>query len=217
MIYISSAEDFAQVTSRHPTPRAGRTGRRPGQSTTRADILAAARASFAELGYDRTSVRSIAAKAGVDPALVHRFFGSKDDLLTAALTVAMNPGERIPELMEGDPGELGDRLIRYFFSVWEEPPSREILIGLLRSAATNERAAKLLREFFGGEVLARVAAPLGLADAQLRAALVSSQLVGLALLRYIIGIEPVASASAETLTAAYAPTLQRYLTDDLVP
>jgi AcrR family transcriptional regulator len=203
------------MRAEQPASRSQRTGRRPGLSTTRSDILTAARASFAEHGYDRASVRSIAARAGVDPALVHRFFGSKDDLLVAALTMAMNPSERIPELMEGEPGELGERLIQYFFSVWEQSPSREILIGLLRSAATNERAATLLREFFGGEVLARVAAPLGDADAQLRAALVSSQLVGLALLRYIIRIEPVASAPRENLAAAYAPTLQRYLTGEL--
>lgn len=203
------------MTDRRPTPRGERTGRRPGPSTTRADILAAARASFAELGYDRTSVRGIAARAGVDPALVHRFFGSKDDLLVAALTVMMNPRERIPDLMEGDETELGERLMRYFLSVWEQSPSREVLIGMLRSSMSNEHAATLLREFFGGEVLARVAGALGHEDARLRATLVASQLLGVAMVRYIIRIEPLASASAETIVAAYAPTLQRYLTEEL--
>src|SRR5262245_24636296 len=102
------------MTQTTPTPEPRRTGRRPGPSTTRADILAAARASFAELGYDRTSVRGIAARARVDPALVHRFFGSKDEVLVAALTVDMQPAERIPELMAGDPDALGERLVRYF-------------------------------------------------------------------------------------------------------
>ena len=203
------------MTEKAPAARGERTGRRPGPSTTRADILAATRASVAEVGYDRTSVRGVAASAGVDPALVHRFFGSKDDLLVAALTVAMNPAERIREVMEGDPSGLGERLIRYFLSVWERSPSREVLIGMLRSAATNERAATLQREFFSGEVLGRVAAALGHEDAQLRATLVSSQLVGIAMVRYIIRIEPIASASAETISAAYAPTLQRYLTEEL--
>jgi AcrR family transcriptional regulator len=199
------------VTSR----KGERTGRRPGPSTTRRDILAAARASFAELGYDRTSLRGVAARAGVDPALVHRFFGSKDDLLVAALTVTLNPGERIPELMEGEPGTLGERVLGYFLSVWEQSPSREVLIGMLRSATTNEHAATLLREFFSGEVLGRIAARLGHGDAQLRATLVSSQLLGLAMVRYIVRIEPLASASPETLVAAVAPTLQRYLTGEL--
>lgn len=203
------------MTPQRPTQPRVRTGRRPGRSTTRAEILAAARASFAELGYDGTSVRGVAAKAGVDPALVHRFFGSKDDLLVAALTVAMKPSERIPELMEGEVSTLGERLFRYFLSIWEEPPSREVLIGMLRSAATNEHAATLLREFISREVLARVAAPLGCKDAELRATLVGSQLVGLAMVRYIVRIDPLASASPETLAAALAPTLQRYLTEQL--
>src|SRR5215467_124181 len=101
------------------TPSSARTGRRPGPSTTRADILAAARASFAELGYDGTSVRGIAARACVDPALVHRFFGSKDEVLVAALAMDMQPDERIPDLMAGDPDALGERLVLYFLSVWE--------------------------------------------------------------------------------------------------
>jgi AcrR family transcriptional regulator len=208
------------VTSRKDIPeratkRGERTGRRPGPSTTRADILAAARASFAELGYDRTSVRGIAARAGVDSALVHRFFGSKDDLLTASLALAVQPAERIPEVMEGAGGSLGERIVRYFLSVWEEPPSSDVMIGMLRSAATNEQAAKLVREFFSKEVLARVAAPLEGGDAQLRATLMSSQLLGLATVRYILRVEPLASASREAVVAALAPTIQRYLTADL--
>jgi AcrR family transcriptional regulator len=201
--------------SRRPTPQGARTGRRPGPSTTRAEILEAARASFAELGYDRTSVRGVAARAGVDPALVHRFYGSKDDLLAAALTVALNPGERIPELMEGDEEALGERVVRYFLSVWEESPSREVLIGMLRSAATNERAAAQLREFFGREVLGRIAAQLGHEDAELRATLAGSQLLGLAMARYIIRFDPLAAADPQTIVATIAPTLQRYLTEEL--
>lgn len=215
---ISTTEDFTgEMTKQRSTPARARTGRRPGPSTTRTEILEAARASFAEVGYDRTSVRSVAARAGVDPALVHRFFGSKDDLLVAALTVAMKPSERIPELMEGKVDTLGERLVRYFLSVWEESPSREVLIGMLRSAATNERAATLLRGFIGREVLGRVAASLAQPDAQLRTTLAGSQLVGLALMRYILRIEPLASLSRESVIGALAPTLQRYLTDELAP
>lgn len=201
--------------SEQSTPQGVRTGRRPGPSTTRTEILEAARASFAELGYDRTTVRGVAARAGVDPALVHRFYGSKDDLLAAALTVALNPGERIPELMEGAASALGERVVRYFLSVWEESPSREVLIGMLRSAATNERAATQLREFFGREVLGRIAAQLGHEDAELRATLAGSQLLGLAMARYVIRFDPLASADPQTIVATIAPTLQRYLAEEL--
>jgi AcrR family transcriptional regulator len=196
-------------------PRRPRRGRRPGPSTTRADILAAARASFAELGYDRTSVRGIAARAGVDPALVHRFFGSKDDVLVAALAVDMQPSERIPDLMEGDPDELGERLVLYFLDVWEGSESGEVLMALFRSAMTSDHAAGLLRDFIGTQVLNRVASALGVGDAPLRVTLMSSQLIGIAVLRYILRFEPLASAPAETIVSAYAPTLQRYLSDPL--
>ena len=201
------------MTSRTGIP-GGRTGRRPGASTTRAEILSAARASFAELGYDRTTVRGVAVQAGVDPALVHRFFGSKDDLLAAALAVAVNPAERIPEVMEGDPATLGERVVRYFLSVWDQPASGEVMIGMLRSAATNERAARLMRDFLSDEILARIAAPLD-EQGRLRATLMSSQLLGLATLRYILRVEPLASASAETIVSALAPTIQHYLGEDL--
>src|SRR6478609_2891950 len=123
---ISSRVDFpSPMPSRPTTPRAARRGRRPGPSTTRAEILAAARASFAELGYDATSVRGIAARACVDPALVHRFFGSKDEVLLAALAMDMKPDERIPELMACDRDALGERLVVYFLSVWDGSESGE--------------------------------------------------------------------------------------------
>jgi AcrR family transcriptional regulator len=197
------------------TSNTRRTGRRPGPSTTRSDILAAARASFAAHGYDKTSVRGIAARAGVDPALVHRFFGSKDRVLVAALNVDMQPAERIPELMAGPPDALGERLVGYFLGVWEGSASGEVLVAMLRASTTSERAAGLLRDFIGSQVLSRVAEALGVEDAQMRVTLMSSQLIGIAMLRYILRFEPLASASPETVAAAYAPTLQHYLTGDL--
>lgn len=192
-----------------------RSGRRPGPTTSRDEILTAARASFAERGYAETSVRAVAARAGVDPALVHRFFGSKDDLLMAALSLVMRPDERIPELVKGDRESLGERLVGYFLSVWETPPSRDVMLAMLRSAATNERAAELLRDFVTRELLGRVAAALDPETAPMRAALAGSQLVGLAMARYLVRLEPVASASAETVAAAVAPTLQRYLVGEV--
>jgi AcrR family transcriptional regulator len=192
-----------------------RTGRRPGPSTTREEIIAAARESFAKRGYDATSLRGVAAVAGTDPALVRRFFGSKEGLLVAALTVAMSPGERLAHAVEGDPDRLGEQMVGYFLSVWEESPNREVMIGMIRSACTNQRAAQLLRNFIAGEVIARLAGALDDSERQLRASLVGAQLVGLALVRYVVQIEPLASAPASTLSVVVGPTLQRYLTGQL--
>ncbi len=195
----------------------GRTGRRPGPSTTRQEILAAARESFAKRGYDGTSLRAVAAKAGVDPALVRRFYGSKEGLLVAALTVTFRPDEDVAEVLSGDLDTLGDQIISYTLSVWEQAPSREMLVGMIRSACTNERAAKLLRDFFAGQILARTAGVVRGKEAELRASAIGSQIVGLAFYRYVLKVEPIASASPETLRATFGPTLQRYLTGSLTP
>ncbi len=194
----------------------GRTGRRPGQSTTREEILVAARQSFAKKGYDGTSLRAVAAKAGVDPALVRRFFGSKEDLLVAALTSTFRQSE-IADVVGGDLDTLGDQIIGYTLGVWEKPANRDVLIGLIRSACTNARAARLLRDFFAGQILARIADALDDDEAQLRASAVGSQIVGLAFYRYVLKVQPIASASPETLRAIYGPTIQRYLTGPLNP
>lgn len=195
----------------------GRTGRRPGPSTTREEILAAARKCFGKRGYDGTSLRAVAAKAGVDPALVRRFYGSKEGLLVAALIVTFRPDEDVAEVLSGDLDTLGDQIIGYTLSVWEQAPSREMLVGMIRSACTNERAAKLLRDFFAGQILARIAGALSDKEAELRASAIGSQIVGLAFYRYVLKVEPIASASPDSLRAMFGPTLQRYLTGPLAP
>ena len=202
---------------RRPRRTGRRTGRRPGPSTTREDIVAAARESFAEHGFDGTSVRRVATRAGVDPALVRRFFGSKEGLMLAALDVAMAPGTRLAEVVRTDPARLGEHVVAYMLSVWEEPPNRDVMVGMIRAACTNRRAAELLREYIAGQVLARLAGTVDDAGAGLRASLVGSQIVGVAFYRYVVGIEPLASAPPETLAATVGPTLQRYLTGDLGP
>jgi AcrR family transcriptional regulator len=194
-----------------------RTGRRPGPSTTRDAILSAARDSFAEKGYDRTSIRAVAAAAGVDPALVRRFFGSKEGLLVAALTVAMSPHQRLPDALHGDLDTLGERMIDYFLTVWDEPPHRDVLIAMIRSACTNERGATMLRNFLASQILDQLAAAIGQAEANLRAGAIGSQLVGLAMVRYVVKIEPLASAPPQQLRTAFGPTLQRYATGDIDP
>lgn len=190
-------------------------GRRPGDSGTRDAILDAARSGFARAGYDATTIRGVAREAGVDPALVHHFFGSKEAMFTAALSLPLQPGEVVPALLAGGTEGLGERLVLLFLSLWDSPATREPLLGLIRSAVSHERAAAMLREFLTAEVLGRVASALDVPDAALRANLVGSQMIGLAMLRYVIEVEPLASAEHAAIVAAVGPTVQRYLTGDL--
>ncbi|MGS2615247.1 TetR/AcrR family transcriptional regulator [Micromonospora sp. LZ34] len=193
-----------------------RTGRRPGKPGTREAILDAARAAFAERGFDGASIRAIAAAAGVDPALVHHYFGSKDQLFLAAMNAPVDPGELIPRILAGDRAGIGERLVRLFLGIWDSPAGHAG-VALLRSAVSNEWTARLMREFLTTQVLRRVLDHLDTdpAELPLRGSLVASQLIGLAMMRYVIKLEPVASAPAETLVATVGPTVQRYLTGEL--
>jgi AcrR family transcriptional regulator len=191
-----------------------RTGRRPGESGTRQAILDAARGAFAEHGYDGATIRGIAAAAGVDPALVHHFYGSKEQLFAAAMDVPFTPSEALPVLLAGEPEGVGERILRFFLAVSDQDGGGPF-VALIRSASSNERAATMLREFISREVVGRIAASLGVADAELRATLVGSQLTGLALVRYVLRVEPLASARSEDVIAAVGPTIQRYLTGAL--
>ncbi|SRR6266849_6678057 len=189
-----------------------RTGRRPGTGGTRERILAAARSDFGKGGYEATTIRGIAAQAKVDPALVMHYFDSKDGVFRAAMQFPVDPAEFIPRLLAPGLDGLGERLVRFFVDTWDSPAGSPLL-GLIRSVVGNEEAAAQLREFVTREVLGRLARALELDQPQLRAALVAGQLVGLAMLRYVVRVEPLASASAAELVAWLGPTLQRYLTD----
>ena len=192
-----------------------RTGRRPGASGTREAILEAARREFAQHGYDRATIRNVARGAGVDPALVHYFFGAKTELFAAAMQLPVNPAEVAEAVLAGERELIGRRLVGTFLAVWDHAANRDVFIGLIRSAVTEEQAAAMLREFAVREMFARVAAALGTADAELRASLAFSHLFGLALARYVLRVEPLASAPAQVVEAAVGPTVQRYLTGDL--
>ncbi|WP_314242444.1 TetR/AcrR family transcriptional regulator [Streptomyces kutzneri] len=181
---------------------------------TQERIRLAAREVFAERGYDKTSVRGIAKVAGVDPALVHHYFGSKDDLFAAAIEVSIEPALVVPAIIGEGPDGIGERLARYFLGVWENPVTRVPLLAVIRSALTHEAAAKVLRQLVLRRVLERVAADLDVPDPTFRAELAASHMVGIAILRYVVQVEPLASADPEKIVALVAPTLQRYLTEE---
>lgn len=195
-----------------PPPR----GRRPGRPDTREDILWAAREAFAETGYDRATIRDIAARAGVDAALVHHYFGTKERLFVAAVRFPVDPEVIVRSISEGPPEELGARLADTFLSAWEDPESGPALEALIRGAITNPDVGELVRQFFGMFVLRRVGGALeGVVDPgefPRRASLVASQLFGLAVTRHLMGVEPLASMPRGDVVAFVAPTLQRYFT-----
>src|SRR5256712_2286536 len=189
-----------------------RTGRRPGPGRTREKILAAARSQFAKSGFESTTIRGIASAAHVDPKLVLHYFESKEGVFEAAMEFPFDPAEAIPPLLEAGPDGLGIRLARFFFEIWDSPSGARAH-ALVRSMVTSKSAAALVRDFVSREVLARVAQALELDQPQVRASLAASQLIGLAMLRYVVKVEPLASAPPAKLAAWIGPTLQRYFTD----
>ena len=195
---------------------ARRSGRRPGNQDTRASILAAARQSFAEKGFDKASIRAIAGDAGVDPALVHHYFGTKEKLFLAALNAPIDPGELIPQALSGPREQAGVRLVRMALGVWDSPAGGAAL-AVFRSALSNEWTARLLREFLVTQVLRRAVRELALdeAEAPMRTALTATQIGGLMVARYVLRLEPLASADADVLAATIGPNVQRFLLDPL--
>jgi AcrR family transcriptional regulator len=186
-------------------------GRRPGGSDTRERILAAARERFAAHGYDRARIRDVAADAGVDAALVHYFFKSKDGLFVAAMQLPIRPAEVLgPVLAEGLPG-LGERMVRRLLSVWDDPSNRSALLALLHGASAHPGAAAALREFLRSEIIRRVAGVVQADRPELRANLVASQIIGLIGARYVAQVQPLAGLDAEAVAPLVGPTLQRYL------
>jgi AcrR family transcriptional regulator len=143
-----------------------RTGRRPGRQDTKEAILAAARDAFAEKGFDGASIRYIATSAGVDPALVHHYFGTKDQLFLAAMQIPIDPGQIIPHVAAGGIDGLGERLVRTFLGIWDSPVG-SAGVALLRSAVRNDLAARLFREFITTQVIRRVMSHLDIDPAEL--------------------------------------------------
>jgi AcrR family transcriptional regulator len=189
-----------------------RIGRPRGKTDTRNVILAAARRLFAEAGYDKTSVRDVAAAAKVDPAMIRHYFGSKAELFRATMGWPFEPAELAARITGGGRSEIGERLTRFFFQAWDQPESRAPLLAILRGAATHDESATLVRQFIQGQVYSHLADAIGGRDAELRIDLAMAQLLGVAYLRHILQVEPVASASVEQLVKRVAPIVGRHLT-----
>ncbi|MDS2172693.1 MULTISPECIES: TetR/AcrR family transcriptional regulator [unclassified Nesterenkonia] len=198
-----------------PDPQPGESarygkGRRAGRPDTKGQILAAARESFAEAGYEKASLRGIAARAGVDPALVHHYFGTKEKLFAAAVDVPFDP-QGVAAAVQEAPLELrGRRLVHVFLGVWDDPVRRAPLLALLRAAMSQDSASALLRGFGRRVMVARIAQGMTGEDRELRAEAAVAQLFGLVIARHVLRIEPMASASVQELEDLVGPVIQQY-------
>ena len=193
----------------HAAPR--RRGRPRGGSDSRERIIAAAVDEFGEHGYDGSTVRSIAARAGVDSALVHHYFGTKADLFAEAVGIPLRPDIDVPGILDGPRDEVGERLVRYVLEAFEQPDVRRRGVMLMRTAIGSRLTTPLLAGFLSRELIGRIAKRLGVEDAELRATLVASQIAGMLLTRYVLKLGPIAAAPVDTLVARVGPTVQRYL------
>lgn len=187
-------------------------GRRPGGPDTRGEILQAARISFADKGFDATSLRAVAREAGVDAALVHHYFGGKDELFIESMALPVDPRQVAAQILAGPREELGRRIATVFLGVWESADGRQRMTAILRSAVSSEEMARLMREGIGQLIIQPISEALGRPDAELRVSMVATQLIGLAMNRYVIRLEPVASADVATVLDLLAPVIQQYLT-----
>lgn len=190
---------------------ARRPGRRPGGPDTRGEILSAARHEFAEKSFAGTSVRAIARRAGVDPALVHHYFGTKQKLFAQTLSLGLDPDLLINRLVSVPAEERGPALVRAFLEIWDDAAGRAPFLALLRSAMTEPAATRTVRQL-AEEIMLPLARPMVSGpDAELRLQLAVSHLIGTAVMRHVVGAEPLASASVEELVRHVGPVVQDYL------
>jgi len=188
----------------------GQRGRRPGAPDTRGQILEAARESFAAKGFRSTTIRGVAADAGVDAALVHHYFGTKDDLFVASLEIPIDPRQALAAVFAAGLDDAGERLLATVLSVWDEPEGRRPLVALVRSSL-GDPGSTLLQDGLVRVIFKALADHLPEGEGELRASLVATQMLGLILGRYVLGLEPLASLPRDEVVALVGPTLQRYL------
>lgn len=195
-----------------------RRGRRAGDTDSRSQILAAARRLFAEHGFEGTSLRRIAREAHVDPAMIHHFFTGKDELFALSVELPADPALVLAGLDRRDPEQRAEALVRAVLGLWESP-AQHSLVAFLRGTIGSKAKTAMLREIVSRTVLSRITAgvPGTAEEVALRGSLVAAQMVGAMLVRYVIRLEPLASASQDEVVRLLAPTIQRYLTGDLTP
>lgn len=186
-----------------------RAGRRPGVSTTADDVLGAARELFAARGFQATTIRAIAAAAEVNPALVHHYFGDKEQLFLAAMDMPMTPAALLARILDGPREEVAERMVRTFLQVWRDPVTGQRMQGILRAAATTEQGALMLRHFAQEVMLVRVAGALDVPTEAAAAA--AAHMIGVAFAILIAKAEPLASMTDEQLVTLLAPAIRTYL------
>jgi len=191
----------------------GRSGRWRSGAESKQRILRTARELFGQHGYGATTVRAIATAAGVDPAMVFYFFKTKQGLFSAAIDMSDNVPPAIESIFAGDLDAVGERIVRTLLENLDKSDHAPLVM-LTRSAPTDAQSEALLREFIDREITDRLAAMLGTPDAALRAAMVNAQILGLTVARYIMRIEPIASASVDELVGRFGPLVQYCLTSD---
>jgi len=192
-----------------------RRGRRAAGEDTRAALIAAAREVFVEKGYDGATVRAIAAKAGVDAAMVNHWFGGKEGLFAqSVLQLPFDPSEILKRLLDGPVEQAGERIIRTFVTVWDATGGGTFA-ALIRSVTSQQEVANALKSFFVNAIFKNLLTEIGAEQRELRATLCATQMVGLGIVRYVVRFEPLASTDLETVVKAIAPNMQRYLTGDL--
>jgi AcrR family transcriptional regulator len=193
-----------------------RTGRRPGTSSSRDDILDAARELFATRGYERATLRAIGREAGVDPALIIHYFGSKEGLLRAALTLPIDPPEVIAAALAGEPPDrIGGHLVKTVIAAWDAPSTGPTLRSMFRTALSHPEASRIFRETLEGTVLAALRDAMPDDRSGLRAELIAAQMAGILMSRYVLELPQIAAMSATDVGATVGPSIQRYLSERL--
>ncbi|UVJ40892.1 TetR family transcriptional regulator [Arthrobacter sp. CJ23] len=193
-----------------------RRGRRKGGEDSRQLILATARRLFSEHGFDGTSLRQVAREAQVDPAMVHHFFKGKDELFALSVELPADPEQVLAGVETLDPGERAEAIVRAVLRLWESP-AQHGLVAFIRGTIGSKAKTALLREMVARTILSRIMAgvPGPAEEVRLRGNLVATQMVGLVLVRYVVRLEPLASASRDEVVRMVAPNVQRYLTGEL--
>lgn len=199
----------------YAVPKAKRRRGRPkgGATDARAGILAAAAEEFAEFGYDAATVRGIAARAGVDSALVHHYFGTKADLFAETIEIPLRPDLAIPRILAGPRDEIGESIVRFVLDRLEDTEARKRAVALMRASLGNRLATPLVAGFLQRELIERLAAGLDVPDAKLRASLAASQIAGVLIARYIVQLPALAEASVDELVVRVGATVQHYLVE----